>query len=1290
MIRFLQYSFILASILLSTISLVIAQNEFQENTGSRTPQQILDSYGGLKHAVLHMTRPEWEVVSEWEGFDQTAYIESLKEFKSSFDGERAKRKEQRLKMIQQNDDCGCWVEPDDTYMTLIPPGGLGGPGPNEVEWATQGGAGWDVDCASPPITFPGWTFELYGSVYDEFYVNSKGMISFGGDVIDWTPTGFPNAEYNQIAGYWQDTDNRSIGEIMYKVTQDAVYVNYVDVGYYNNHNDLTNNFQIIITPNDGIIGDGNNAQVCDLDMDWAHGDIGGGGACCGPDPGVTGADQSTTGDDGPHVQFGRFNLLDDTYNGPYGVGEGYDDGIDWLDFKYFDINTALSSNNLPPVATENLGCDTITICLNQTASVDVNFLGPEPGQSVTLDVVQTLIPGNVIDGYSQIDGPNAGITGTFTANAPGMNTIEITATDDGSPSSSTSVTMYIEVLDILPPELTVEGTMSICAGSETQITATGDFDEFTWNINSQFTDGNIANIPFGGTFVVTGILDEGCQVQTSFFIDQSPYYLPDVEYTPNPPNICSGDSAFVQVIPDVDEVFVGYTWEADWNGLGGEVYDVTADESGAWVSAGMYRLLVEDESGCFGQRVFQIFSVDADIPDVTIPPMCDGLDTVVFEGGYASTNEGDFNIYLITSNNAGWEGSFANIIVNGEVVSTITLVNSTFDTFSVPIAFGDLIEVEYISANPDNDVFNQMQVFNCSNSQNNTNITDLSSGIIYSSEAMCSVEEANGYWEEESGPGTSWFEYTDQYNTLWSPTEYGMYEVCFYEENCNIPYCYDIEVTLPPTIELNESSVTLCDGEAVSLVADTTDAGGTADINWPYPGTDNVLENDFSYTQYTNTTITVEIENGCGNDEASVDVEAFFPPLIDSMFLCEEGDEIEIDPISGDQNDEVSTYEWTYNGEIIPGENEQEYTVSETGSYCVIVTNACWPDGDINCGFVDIVSQIEDIFDDEAGGAIADCDGEGIDDDGTTTITITLPNDEYIATWPDGTEGLEWTIPEDLQQTDDEGNPVFDEYGNPVWEYNGGDICVEVEDPYGCGVTEHCVYLYIGAAPSVDPTVAVIGDAEVEYPYVDDNGSQISNQNIYMCDHVTYVFDLNEIQPGPPYADFAWTIECEDTDGYYLDLNTDYDGFVEIMNTIISEDSECDLNYVLTGVAETPCGTASQEFEVFTDPGEGDVCGIEMPNIITPRDGNSINGALVFTGLENITDAGGIAILRVFDRWGNMVFEDLDFENSSPWAGVNSRGINLAEGTYYYTLSYTLGETEFERQKPITIYRDND
>lgn len=1267
MIRFLQNSFILVSILLSTTSLVNAQNEFQENTDSRTPQHILDSYGGLKHAVLQMTREEWVVVREWEGFDENAYLDALHNFKDSFDGEREKRKELRMKMVQQNDDCGCWVEPDETYQTLVPPPGLGGLGPNEVQWATQGGAGWDVDCASPPIEFPGWTFELYGSVYSEFYVNSKGMISFGGDVIDWTPTSFPEAEYNQIAGYWQDTDNRSVGEIMYKVTQDAVYVNYVDVGYYNNHNDLTNNYQIIITPNDGIIGDGNNAQVCYLDMNWAHGDIGGGGGCCGPDPGVTGADQNTTGSDGPHVQFGRFNLLDDTYNGPYGVGEGFDDGINWLDYKYFDINTALASNNLPPVATENLGCDTITICLGQTTSVDVNFLGPEPGQSVTLDVIQNLIPGNTIDGYTQTNGTNAGITGTFVGNEPGINTIEITAVDDGSPSSQTSVTMYIEVLDILPPELTVEGLMSICAGSETTITATGDFDDFIWNVNSQFTDFNVANIPFGGTFVVTGILDAGCQVQTSFFIDQSPYYLPDVEYTPDPPYICDDDSAFVQVVPDVDEVFIGYEWEADWNGLGGEVYDVTADESGAWLAAGMYRLLVEDEAGCFGQRVFQVNNIGADIPDMTIPPMCTGLDTLEFAGGYEGTEEGDFNIYLITSNNDGWEGSFVNIIVNGEVVSTLTLINSTFDTFSVPIAFGDTIEVEYISADVNADAFNQIQVYNCSNSQNNTNISDLSSGVVYSAPAMCEVEEANGYWEETQGPGTSWFEYTDQYNSLWAPTEFGMYELCFYEENCNIPYCYEVEVTLPPTISLNETDVVLCDGAEVELVADTTDAGGTAEINWPYPGDDDILENDYTYSQYTNTTLTVEIENGCGTDEATVEVEAFFPPLIDSMFLCDEGDEIEIDPIAGDQNDETSTYEWTFNGETIPGETGQELTVSETGSYCVIVTNTCYPDGNINCGFVDIVSQIENIFEDEEGGIFADCNGDGI-----TTINLSLPNDEYEAIWPDGSEGFSWTVP---QATDEDGNPLFDENGDPLWAYNGEDICVEVLDPYGCGITEHCIQLYIGLPPTIEPTVD-----EIPYPYLDEDGNPESDQTVVMCDNVYYDFDLNEIQPGPPYADFTWWIECGDENFYYGDGGS---GFQSFINDVFPED--CGHYFDLIALTETPCGAASEEFHIHTNPGPGDVCGIELPNVLTPRNGDDANNALLIDGLSNyLQTSGEYIILRVFDRWGNQVFEDQSYENDDPWYGTNDRGNQLSDGSYYYTVYISL--LDEEHSSTITIF----
>jgi gliding motility-associated-like protein len=1251
MIRFLQKSLVFTSICLATTFSGSAQSNLNIDTDTRSPEKILQSYGGLDAAVIHMTRPEWDIVRAWEGFDENEYLAALKKFKDSHGEKRKQLKEQRVNKVLDN-HCGCWVEPDETYITLVPPPGLGSLGPNEVEWASQGGAGWDVDCSSPPIALPGWTFELYGSSYSEFYVNSKGMISFGGDVIDWTPTSFPEAEYNQITGYWQDTDNRSTGEIMYKVTQDAIYVNFVEVGYYNNHNDLTNNFQIIITPNDGIIGDGNNAQVCYLDMNWAHGDIGGGGGCCGPDPGVTGADQASTGSDGPHVQFGRFNLLDDTYNGPYGIGPGGDDGINWLDYKFFNLNTAVSSTNLPPVPTENIGCDTITICLTQSYDIGVNFLGPEPGQSVTLDVIPDLIGSNEITGFSVANGETASITGTFVGNEPGINTITINAIDDGIPASSTSVTMVIEVLDVLPPELTVEGNMAICAGSATEITALGAFDSFAWNINSQFVNDNVANIPFGGTFYVTGILDVGCQVQTSFFIDQSPYYLPDVIFDPSPPNICSDDSAYVEVVPAPDENFVGYTWEADWNGLGGEVYAETADGDGAWLSAGMYRLLVEDEAGCFGQRVFQIFNVDAEIPDITIPPMCSGLDTLIFEGGYASTNEGDLNIYLITSNNAGWEGSFINVIVNGEVSATITLTNSTFATFAVPIAFGDMIEIEYISANPANDALNQIQVYNCSNSGNETIITTLSSGTVFSSEAMCTVEEANGYWEETNGPGTSWFEYTDQYNTLWVPTEYGMYELCFYEQNCNIPYCYDVEVTLPPTISLNETEVFLCDGADILLIADTTDAGGTAEINWPYPGTDDVTENVYSYTQYTSTTIVVEIENGCGEDAASVDVTAYFAPLIDSMFLCDEEDEVEIDPIAADQNDDTSVYDWTWNGD--PMDGEDEVVVSETGSYCVIVTNECFPEGAEDCGFVDIVSQIDDIFPQESGGAIADCDGEGIDAGETTTIELILPNEDYVATWPDGSTGLTWIIPEDLQATDAEGNLLWDAEGNPIWAYNGGDICVEVTDPYGCGSTEHCVFLYIGQTPTIDPEINLIDQIFID-------------PILLMCPEIPYYFNLNAIMPGPSsYSDFSWWTDCGGVNTYFP-AGPD--------NTFVSSQSAFDDCWgqmiTISGATETPCGGATMTQDVLID-----FCEIMIPNVFTPYTGDDDNIAFEIEGLENYDDV----LLRVFDRWGNLVYEDFDYSNDDMWYGAGS-----ADGTYWFTLLLPNG---IEQQGTVTIFRD--
>ena len=112
-------------------------------------------------------------------------------------------------------------------------------------------------------------------------------------------------------------------------------------------------------PSSGVLPDGNNAQVCYLNMEWAHGDFdGGSNGCCGNTPGITGADNDLVNPDpssGNHVQFGRFNLLNDTYNGPYGDDDNEQDGVYWLNGKKFNINTTSNESNLKPCRHGELG-----------------------------------------------------------------------------------------------------------------------------------------------------------------------------------------------------------------------------------------------------------------------------------------------------------------------------------------------------------------------------------------------------------------------------------------------------------------------------------------------------------------------------------------------------------------------------------------------------------------------------------------------------------------------------------------------------------------------------------------------------------------------------------------------------------------------------------------------------------------------------------------------------------------------------------------------------------------------
>ena len=72
-----------------------------------------------------------------------------------------------------------------------------------------------------------------------------------------------------------------------------------------------------------------------------------------------------------------------------------------------------------------------------------------------------------------------------------------------------------------------------------------------------------------------------------------------------------------------------------------------------------------------------------------------------------------------------------------------------------------------------------------------------------------------------------------------------------------------------------------------------------------------------------------------------------------------------------------------FSGDPIDGTDE----LTETKQVLNCRYERVLPDGEIDCGFIDIVSDI-DIFANESGGVVADCDGDGIEVGGTTTVVL--------------------------------------------------------------------------------------------------------------------------------------------------------------------------------------------------------------------------------------------------------------------------------------------------------------
>lgn len=114
---------------------------------------------------------------------------------------------------------------------------------------------------------------FFGAEYDasQIFVNTNGNITFGSGLIDYTPSGISAGTIPLIAAFWADVDTRA-GEPIYvdvDAEADVVTITWENVGFYNQHAEPSNSFQMQLFDRGG--GDFDIVFRYE-DINWSNGD----------------------------------------------------------------------------------------------------------------------------------------------------------------------------------------------------------------------------------------------------------------------------------------------------------------------------------------------------------------------------------------------------------------------------------------------------------------------------------------------------------------------------------------------------------------------------------------------------------------------------------------------------------------------------------------------------------------------------------------------------------------------------------------------------------------------------------------------------------------------------------------------------------------------------------------------------------------------------------------------------------------------------------------------------------
>ncbi|MDB5267564.1 MAG: hypothetical protein JWP58_604 [Hymenobacter sp.] len=397
-------------------------------------------------------------------------------------------------------DTGCFIPFDDSYATL----------------------GRNDDASFGPIALP-FDFHLYGTVYTQVWINTNGNLTFTGPYSSFSSTGFP-AQMPMVAPFWSDVDTRNAagGLIHYKLSPTNLIVTWDNVGYYGNKADKLNTFQAIIGSNtDALVGIGQNVSLRYGDMQWTTGSASSGAGGFGGVPATVGVNNGNGVD---YVQVGRFNLNNSDYDGPGGAS----DGVNYLDGQCFGIDVS-GAGNVPPSASNLPLNNTVNVTCGQTVTLDPQFLGPEVNQTVSVAVNTGGLCNTTVTTTAGTTA-SAHIVITGSACNAGSHPLVLTATDNGSPTGITTVTLNVVVTNCCNLLLTASPTPVACPGGSDgalDLMVSNGAAPITYLWSNGATTQDLAGVP-AGSYTVTATDANNCSATATYTLGQHDEVAPTV------------------------------------------------------------------------------------------------------------------------------------------------------------------------------------------------------------------------------------------------------------------------------------------------------------------------------------------------------------------------------------------------------------------------------------------------------------------------------------------------------------------------------------------------------------------------------------------------------------------------------------------------------------------------------------------------------------------------------------------------------------------------------------------